>query len=71
MLRTTLWEESTHLSEVVDEVDNLGLGEAQGLLGGESVEQPQELVQLVLQALSAVPYQPKFLLFVQWVISRC
>jgi hypothetical protein len=41
----------TYLPQVVDEVDNLGLVKAEGLLGGEGVEQPQELVQIVFQAL--------------------
>jgi hypothetical protein len=35
----------------VDEVEDLGLGEAEGFLGGEAVQQTQELIQLLLQTL--------------------
>ncbi len=32
-------------------MEDLGLGEAEGFLGGEAVQQPQELIQLLLQTL--------------------
>ncbi len=32
-------------------MEDLGLGEAEGFLGGEAVQQPQELIQLLFQAL--------------------
>ena len=42
-------------------MEDLGLGEAEGFLGGEAVQQPQELIQLLLQTLRSSFYKYKYI----------